>query len=520
MFKAVASEHIRIVSWQGISCILLSLAAASVGWSILLAIHNLYLHPLRRFNGPKLWIAFPILKSIAQLRGQLDFQIRQFHRIYGNVVRLGPNELTFTSGQSWRDIYGHGHVELPKVFPKGTGHGDSGRPSEIISADARTHFRFRRAMLPAFSNKALDQQEPLIQVYVDLLIDKLRRVAAEGRQTDMVQWYTFTTFDLIGDLAFGESFGGLKAGKQNAWVTNVERMMRLFPILVLANASPLLSKIFLLVAGEKIQQSRQKHLNLVKVLVTKRLEKKDREHRGDFMDCMMRSHGQEHGLSNDELVANSDTLIVAGSETTATLLCGVTYFLLSTPEALGKCVMEVRSAFRSSKEISFKTASSRLPYMLACLEEALRLLPPVPTVLFRHTPPGQVTMVDGYDIPERTCVGVHHMSAYHSDTNFHRARDFCPERWLPEVQGDPASPFSHDQRDAFKPFSTGPRDCIGRNLAYHEMRLILAHVLWNFDLRLAPQSRGWTESQRTFALWEKPPLMIELRARADIEKEA
>ena len=217
----------------------------------------------------------------------------------------------------------------------------------------------------------------------------------------MVKWYTFTTFDLIGDLAFGESFDGLKSGKQNAWVGNIEKMMRLFPILILANASPVLSKIFLLLAGKKIKQSRSAHLDQVTVLVTKRLAKADQEHRGDFMDFMMRSRGQEHGLTDDELVANSDTLIVAGSETTATLLCGVTYYLLSTPKALETCVNEVRSAFGSTEEISFKTASSKLPYMLACLEEALRLFPPVPTVLYRNTLPGQVASVAGYDIPEK-----------------------------------------------------------------------------------------------------------------------
>lgn len=45
------------------------------------------------------------------------------------------------------------------------------------------------------------------------------------------------------------------------------------------------------------------------------------------------------------------------------------------------------------------------------------------------------------------------------------------------------------------------------------MRLILAKVLWTFDLRLSAESRGWAEEQRTFALWEKPPLMVELELR-------
>ena len=158
------------------------------------------------------------------------------------------------------------------ISPPGSGKGEDGQPSEIISSSARDHFRLRRAMLPAFSKKALDEQEPLIRVYVDMLIDKLHGVAAksQGQSTNMVRWYTFTTFDLIGDLAFGESFDGLKSGRQNALVANIERMMRLFPILVLAGSSPLLSNIFLLPAGKKIKESRQEHLGLVKSLATQR----------------------------------------------------------------------------------------------------------------------------------------------------------------------------------------------------------------------------------------------------------
>lgn len=243
-----SDSQFRIASWKGFLSTVVGIVVVNVGWSCLSAIYNLHFHPSCKIAGPKLWIDFPILKSIAQLRGQLDFKIRAFHERYGEVVRIAPDELTFTSPQAWKDIYGHGHAELAKFFPKGTGHGDGSRASDIISSNPRDHFRFRRAMLPAFSGKALEQQEPLIQIYVDLLISRLREVAEAGAATNMVKWYTFTTFDLIGDLAYGESFGGLKLGQQNAWVGSIEKMMKLFPILVLANASPLLSKVFLLVA--------------------------------------------------------------------------------------------------------------------------------------------------------------------------------------------------------------------------------------------------------------------------------
>lgn len=74
---------------------------------------------------------------------------------------------------------------------------------------------------------------------------------------------------------------------------------------------------------------------------------------------------------------------------------------------------------------------------------------------------------------------------------------------------DPASPFRRDNRAASQPFSVGPRNCLGKAFALNEMRVILARMLWNFDMKLLPQSDGW-ERQRIFTLWDKGPLMVEL----------
>jgi cytochrome P450 len=78
---------------------------------------------------------------------------------------------------------------------------------------------------------------------------------------------------------------------------------------------------------------------------------------------------------------------------------------------------------------------------------------------------------------------------------------------------DPTSPFFHDRREVHRPFSVGPRDCIGRNLAYHEMRLIMAKILFNFDMKLHSSCDSW-DNQRVFGIWEKPPLKVYLTARS------
>ena len=98
------------------------------------------------------------------------------------------------------------------------------------------------------------------------------------------------------------------------------------------------------------------------------------------------------------LQANSSSVLIAGSETTSSMLSGVTYLLLTNPDAYKKVVHEVRTSFESEEEITL-TSVSRLTYMLACLTEAMRSYPPVPFGMPRFVPKGGAK-VSGEFIPE------------------------------------------------------------------------------------------------------------------------
>ena len=97
--------------------------------------------------------------------------------------------------------------------------------------------------------------------------------------------------------------------------------------------------------------------------------------------------------------------------------------------------------------------------------------------------------------------------SYHLRSNFHRPEEFLPQRWLGDVE------FADDNRAVFQPFAVGPRNCLGRNLAYAEMRLILAKVLYNFDLDLDVKTGPWMD-QKVYTLWEKKPLWVKLKPTA------
>jgi cytochrome P450 len=92
--------------------------------------------------------------------------------------------------------------------------------------------------------------------------------------------------------------------------------------------------------------------------------------------------------------------------------------------------------------------------------------------------------------------------ANHSARNFKDPESFVPERWLGHDE------YKDDNRAVFQPFSVGPRNCLGKNLANAEMRLILAKMVYSLDWELAPGSRDWDKRCKVHALWTKPPLEV------------
>lgn len=111
-------------------------------------------------------------------------------------------------------------------------------------------------------------------------------------------------------------------------------------------------------------------------------------------------------------------------------------------------------------------------------------------------------------LPRGTVVSIPQWASYQATTNFHSPTLFAPESWL---EGSANSPYSNDRKDVFQPFSLGPHNCPGRNLAYLEMRLILAKMIWDFDLKVPKgvDLPEW-ETQRIYWFWDKQATRVRL----------
>ncbi len=110
-------------------------------------------------------------------------------------------------------------------------------------------------------------------------------------------------------------------------------------------------------------------------------------------------------------------------------------------------------------------------------------------------------IVAGQFLAQGTVVSIPQWASYQTANNFHSPTLFAPERWL---EGSVDSQYSKDRKDVFQPFSLGTHNCPGRSLAYLEMRLILAKLVWNFDLSI-PKGAAlpeW-EMQKIYWFWDK-----------------
>jgi cytochrome P450 len=200
---------------------------------------------------------------------------------------------------------------------------------------------------------------------------------------DMVSWYNFTTFDMFGDLAFGESFGCLTNSLYHPWVKMLIMSMKAGYFIIQAQKYPIFEKVLMSFIPRMMRQRRRDHLALTQAKLAKRMAKP--EERPDFLSFILRHQDETNGMSLPELEINASTLIVAGSETTATLLSGCTYYLLRNPRVMEKLLHEVRTTFKSEDEIDI-TSVNGLKYMLAVLDEALRVYPPAPGNFHRLVP--------------------------------------------------------------------------------------------------------------------------------------
>ena len=204
---------------------------------------------------------------------------------------------------------------------------------------------------------------------------------------------------------------------------------------------PLGSLLLDLLIPASLKKLRGQHKAMAVAKAEKRIETGVMSDRGDFMTYILK-HNDEKGMQLEEIRETAGLLIIAGSETTATALSGFCYHLAQNPAAYERAAQEVLAQYKSDADISLLTVMST-PYLEACIEEAMRLFPPVPSALHRIVPASGAT-IHGQFVPGgvgvicpstrearcadaiQTSVGCPQWSMYRSSRNWAYPDEFHP----------------------------------------------------------------------------------------------
>lgn len=447
------------------------------------------------------------------------------------VLRVGPNSLSYADPRAIKDIYGHGttcvkdqfyselsgtHAHLADVVDKG----DHARKRKILSS------AYALKNLEEWEFKVVDMTGRLMKAFDGKCTSPLppnQLPKKEDLTIDYRMWTNLFTIAAIANIGLSEDLRFIDQGsdriKSEAMDGTVKEvsfrecqssMARATYNLVWAydwyktfvRLSKLLSSTY-----RKRWRLNDDWNGIVYNRGTTRLKRYQAgEKLDDFFSAMMEDkNGVPHNLEWGEILAEISIMMNAGSDTTAISLNNVMFFLLKNPNCMAKLREELDAVLDQDEIVAPYSKVKHLPYLRACLDESLRMLPPVIFGLPRRTPPEGTTILGEY-IPGDTSVSMSAYVVHHDETIFKDHNVYRPERWLGE-DGKTLQPY-------FIPFSTGARGCIGRNISYLEQTVLLASLVHRYEFAL-PSPKWEPVIPETTNLSPGPmPLKIWIREKA------
>ncbi|EGP84247.1 putative P450 monooxygenase [Zymoseptoria tritici IPO323] len=473
---------------------------------------------LRHIPGPWINTVSPFAFPYQVVKGFANVYLYALHEKYGPVVRIGPNEVSF-AGPALEAIYGlrkGGALEKSRAWLGGVSPWKGFHGLGIARGDE--HRRQRRALAPSMSKAALKSQEGIIQENVGQLMDRLRAEAAKSEDVNVAEWFTYFTFDMMGDVCLNQSFGCLDLGERTDWADSIIDLhissSWLTVIQQIAGMETrfgrLLSKVLArLFVPRQLDKSRKLHFQKTMDATVRRMEAESSH--PDAIYHILRSNKEDRIIApREEIILNMTLFLSAGSETTSILLTTCSWLLISHRQVLDRVVREVRSKFQHISEVTLDTVTdAHLPYLHAVIHEAFRLFPPAGTGVGREVPP-QGDTITGVYVPGGTTVRVAAWTVQRSAEHFHQPDTFQPERWLKP----PPKEFENDRLELSQPFIIGPRQCLGAPLVMFESQLALSRLLLQFDISAPVTRRGIAENEK----WNLSPTIRSIESYTVIKK--
>ena len=391
--------------------------------------------------------------------------------------------------------------------------------------DKPDHARKRKMLASAFAAKNLEGWEYKVADKVNRMVSQLNK-HAESRPEKPLNfraWANFYTIDALADICLSEETSTIDRGDDSVLAETIDGRTwevgfrdclyatfhatgdLLWPyawfktiVKISKVVSPLYRRLWSL-AGD--------WAGLVQHLTQKRWDRYDEGERVDdlFAALMEDKDAQPHDLEWGEVVAEI-SLMISGSSSTSNTIGSVLFQLLENPQVWSRLQREVDGALDPEETVGPYEKIKFLPYLRACIDEGLRMYPPISHGLPRETPPEGMAIESDW-IAGNTTVAVSAFVAHRDPKAFPKPDVYKPERWLGDA-GKALQPH-------FIAFSAGSRGCIGRPISYLMTSVLLATLAKRYDLSLWDPSFTPTRRETMNLILGDVPIRV--RKRGPVE---
>ncbi|KAI1868729.1 uncharacterized protein JN550_006304 [Neoarthrinium moseri] len=405
------------------------------------------LHPLRKFPGPFVAGLSEAYGGFYAIKKCLHLQAYKNHLKYGPVVRQGPDRLVFNSATALQAIYQNEAIAKSYVYAVA----QPDQHNIFTTTDKSEHRPKRKLISQVLSDHSMRRFESTMAEQIDVFLGRL--LQSDSSPINMTPACRKLGLNIAGLLGFGYDLE-LQTDNTHIFLTDAINF------------------------GNYRVNTCMQFTPLARLKPGPIMDLFPNSLRARLMD---QSDLDIKNLKQQSLWTEAVFFFAAGGETIASSLAAAFFYLSRNSSCYEKLATEIRTTFRSGREISGGSRLSGCRYLRACIDEALRMSPPVPGILWREATPGikdKPLVIDDHVIPSGTQVGVSIYSLHHNEEYFPDPFEFQPEKWLVGTKSSRAA-----AQAAFTPFSIGSRGCAGKTMAYLEISLVLAKTLWYFNFQ-------------------------------------
>jgi cytochrome P450 len=367
----------------------------------------------------------------------------------------------------------------------------------VFAAEGKDWQHQRRLVVKALNSNHLQRYFDVVRTCTERLYGRLARAAGSGQTLDIGQELCSFTVDVTSALAFGHDLNTLERGDSELQ----KHIQRVFLIggrrLVIPVPYWRYFKLPVDRAAERSWAAINEAVTEFIAQARARIAAKPqlREAPENFLEGMIAAQETEGTFTDQEIVGNVFTLLLAGEDTTAHTMAWTIWFLSSRPEIQTRWAQEAHAVLGEERFPGGYDTIGELRYGEAALRESMRLKPVAPIL---GVEPLTDTTLAGTRIPAGTRLVL--LTRLAGLRAVPRADEFDPDRWLGDER-DGQSSGAPDQK-SFLGFGAGPRFCPGRNLAFLESKAALAMIARNFQIEL-DESAGPVSESLTFTMVPK-----------------